>query len=436
MKQRKIYKFGLWTASAFVIANMVGTGVFTSLGFQLEQTTNFIAIAILWLLGGIIALCGALVYGELGSVMPRSGGEYHFLTELYSPFAGFLAGWVSLVVGFAAPVALASLAFSSYLGGWFPGLDPRVLAVVVLTLLTAIHAFSLRLSGKMQGALTLLKILFIVVFIILGFTLPVEHQPVKPSLEGFGWDIIFNPGFAVSIIWVYYAYSGWNASAYIADDMERPQHTLPRSLLLSTLVVTVMYLLLNAVFLLTTPAADMAGKVEIGLIAANRMFGSGIGSMMGIAIALLLLSSISSMIFVGPRVSCRMGEDHKLLGFLQIRSKRHIPVVALLVQFVLSLVMILTGSFRFITEYTGILLSLCSLLTVLGVFRHRRRFPSMERPFRTPLYPLTPILFAIPILVSVVYLCTTNWMNLAVSAGILLLGAIVYMIEKKVYDEK
>ena len=433
MKQRKNYKFGLWTASAFVIANMIGTGVFTSLGFQLEQTTNFIAIAILWLLGGVIALCGALVYGELGAVMPRSGGEYHFLTELYSPFVGFLAGWVSLAVGFAAPVALASLAFSSYLAGWLPGLDPRVVAVAVLTVLTVIHAFSLRFSGKMQGALTLLKIVFIVAFILLGFAMPVEHQGIKPSLDGFGWHIIFNPGFAVSIIWVYYAYSGWNASAYIADDMKRPQRTLPQSLLLSTLAVTLMYLLLNAVFLLTTPAADMAGKVEIGLIAANRIFGSGIGSMMGIAIALLLLSSISSMIFVGPRVSCRMGEDHRLLGFLQIRSKRRIPVVALLVQFALSLVMILTGSFRFITEYTGILLSLCSLLTVLGVFRHRRRFPSMERPFRTPLYPLTPVIFAIPILVSVVYLCVTNWMNLAVSAGILLLGAAVYLMEKLVY---
>ena len=186
MKQRKNYKFGLWTASAFVIANMIGTGVFTSLGFQLEQTTNFIAIAILWLLGGIIALCGALVYGELGAVMPRSGGEYHFLTELYSPFVGFLAGWVSLAVGFAAPVALASLAFSSYLAGWLPGIDPHVVAVAVLTVLTVIHAFSLRFSGKMQGALTLLKIVFIVAFILLGFAMPVEHQGIKPSLDGFG----------------------------------------------------------------------------------------------------------------------------------------------------------------------------------------------------------------------------------------------------------
>ena len=432
MKQ-KTYQFGLWTASAFVIANMIGTGVFTSLGFQLEQTDNFVAIAILWLIGGVIALCGALVYGELGSVMPRSGGEYHFLTELYSPFVGFLAGWISLVVGFAAPVALASLAFSSYLGGWFPGLDPRILAITVLTVLTAIHAFSLRISGRMQGALTLIKILFIVVFIVLGFTLPTAFQPVRPSLEGFGPKIIFNPGFAVSIIWVYYAYSGWNASAYIADDMASPQRTLPRSLLLSTLAVTAMYLLLNAVFLLTTPVSEMAGKVEIGLIAANRIFGTKVGSLMGIAVALLLLSSISSMIFVGPRVSCRMGEDHPLLRFLKQRSSRRIPVVALLVQYALSLVMILTGSFRFITEYTGILLSLCALLTVLGVFRHRHRFPAMERPFRTPLYPVTPVLFAIPILVSVVYLCLTNWMNLAVSAGILVLGALVYWIELRIY---
>ena len=435
MKQ-KHEQFGLWTASAFVIASMVGTGVFTSLGFQLEQTTHFVAIAILWLLGGVIALCGAFVYGELGSVMPRSGGEYHFLRELYSPFVGFLAGWVSLAVGFAAPVALASIAFASYLCGSFPGLDPRWVAVAALTLLTLLHAFSLRLSGRMQGALTLVKLLFIVGFIIAGFALPAVQPAARASAEAFNWGMIFNPGFAVSIIWVYYAYSGWNASAYIADEMAHPQRTLPQSLLLGTLAVTLMYLLLNTVFLRTTPIADMTGKVEIGLIAANHIFGDGIGALMGLAIALLLLSSISSMTFIGPRVSCRMGEDHPLLGFLRRRSKRRIPVVALLVQYVLSLVMILTGSFRFITEYTGILLSLCSLLTVLGVFRHRRRFPAMERPFRTPLYPLTPILFAIPILVSVLYLCLTNWMNLAVSAGILVLGGAVYMIEKLVYKHE
>jgi APA family basic amino acid/polyamine antiporter len=215
--------------------------------------------------------------------------------------------------------------------------------------------------------------------------------------------------------------------------MESPQRTLPRSLLISTLAVTVMYLLLNAVFLFTTPTSEMTGKVEIGLIAANHIFGPKVGSLMGIAVALLLLSSISSMIFVGPRVSCRMGEDHPLLRFLKRRSSRGIPVAALVLQYALSLVMILTGSFRFITEYTGILLSLCALLTVLGVFRHRRRYPSAERPVRTPLYPVTPVLFAIPILISVVYLCLTNWMNLAVSAGILLLGVLVYWIELRIY---
>ena len=134
------YKFGLVTASAFVIANMIGTGVFTSLGFQLLGTTNFFSLMLLWLLGGIIALCGALVYGELGAVMPRSGGEYHYLREIYHPLLGFMSGWASLIVGFAAPVALACMALSTYLHKMFPAFNPLVTAITVLTAVTLIHA--------------------------------------------------------------------------------------------------------------------------------------------------------------------------------------------------------------------------------------------------------------------------------------------------------
>lgn len=416
---------------------MIGTGVFTSLGFQLATTENFVAIMILWLIGGVIALCGALVYGELSSVMPRSGGEYHFLSSLYSPMMGFLAGWISLIVGFAAPVALASMAFSSYAGALIPWMSPTLMAVIVLTLVTLFHGFSLRLSGGLQGILTVIKIVVIVTFIILGFALPGERQPiVSESLGSFSMKDILSTGFAVSIIWVYYAYSGWNASAYIVDDIKNPQHTLPRSLLYSTLFVTILYMLLNAVFLLSTPTSELTGQVEIGLISAKHLFGTGIGNMMGAVIALLLLSSISSMVFVGPRVSFRMGEEHKLLRFLSRKSKTGVPISALLFQYALSLIMILTGSFKFLTEYTGILLSLCSLLTVIGVFIHRKRFPDMKRPFKTPLYPVTPILFCIPILFSVFYLFKSNILNLAISAGTLIVGVILYFIEKKFCHEK
>lgn len=434
---RRNTKFGLMTASAFVVANMVGTGVFTSLGFQLAATDNFVAIMGLWLLGGIIALCGALVYGELSSVLPRSGGEYHFIGSLYSPMLGFLAGWISLVVGFAAPVALSCMAFSSYAGTFLPWLSPKMLAITVLSVITLLHTFSLRLSGNLQGILTIVKIVVIILFILLGLVLPGNRQPiVSESLRTFSPGDILSTGFAVSIIWVYYAYSGWNASAYIVDDIRDPQHNLPRSLLYSTLFVTVLYMLLNAVFLISTPAEELTGQVEVGLICAKHIFGTGPGNLMGAIIALLLLSSISSMAFIGPRVSYRMGEEHRLLRFLTRKRGADIPISALIFQYVLSLVMILTGSFKFLTEYTGILLSLSSLMTVAGLFIHRKRHPGMKRPFRTPLYPLTPILFCIPILFSLFYLFRSNFLNLAISGGTLLVGIILYLIDKNIRHEK
>ena len=428
-------KYGIWTSSSFIVANMIGTGVFTSLGFQLLSVDNFFLIMLLWLIGGIIALCGSLVYGELGAVMPRSGGEYHFLGKLYSPMMGFLAGWISLVVGFSAPVALACLAFSEYVTPLIPWANPKTVAVIVLSVLTLVHLFSLFVSGWVQNALTALKVIAIIGFIIIGFLHSGDSSGViSQSVSTFRWGDLFSGGFAVCIIWVYYAYSGWNAAAYIVDDIEKPQVNLPRALFFSTLFVTVLYLLLNAMFLLSTPADSLKGEVEIGLIVANHLFGSR-GNVWGWIIAFFLLSSCSSMIFVGPRVSCRMGEDHAIFRFLSWGKRKGIPTNAIIFQYLLSLFMILTGTFKSITEYSGILLSLCSLLTVLGLFIHRKRYPDMERPFRTPLYPLTPILFGIPLVASIFFLMWQSVWNLVFSGGILLIGIIVYYIDKYAFEK-
>lgn len=441
-------KFGWLTASAFIIANMIGTGVFTSLGFQLLSTQNLIAILLLWLLGGVIAFCGAVSYGELGAAMPRSGGEYHYLSNIYHPAVGFLAGWVSLVVGFAAPIALSCIALSSYVSSIFPVINAKLLAVTVLTLITLVHAVSRVVSGRFQNVFTGVKVLVIIGFIIAGLVIPHEHQSLAPSISSFSASTVFNTGFAVSLIWVYYAYSGWNAAIYIAGDLKNPQITLPKALLLSTLTVTVMYLLLNLVFLLSTPAAELTGEVEVGLISARHIFGTTVGNMMGMVIALLLLSSISSMVYVGPRVSQVMGEDYRILSFLSRKTKKEIPLSALIFQYAVSLFLILTGSFSLITQYTGILLSMCSFATVAGVFVHRRRFPNVERPYKTWGYPVTPIVFCLLIACSVIYLIYDDylatfvrhdqkfmWMTL-MSTVTLVVGALVYLANKLLIKKK
>ena len=442
MNQANIKKTGFWTASAFVVANMIGTGVFTSLGFQLLNTTNVSSIMMLWLFGGVIALCGALTYAELGAAMPRSGGEYHYLSEIYHPSVGFLSGWISLLVGFAAPVALTCMALSSYACRLFPVINPKWLALGVLTLITLVHTRNLRFSGSFQNVFTIIKVIIIVAFIVCGIVLP--GQPQDYSAQTFSAKDVFNPGFAVGLIWVYYAYSGWNASTYMASEIENPKRNLPRSLILSTLVVTVLYLLLNYVFLYSTPMADLTGQVEIGLISARNIFGNNIGNLMGLIISILLLSSISSMVFMGPRVAQVMGEDHRIFRFLSYKDKKGVPIAAIGFQYAISFLLIITNSFEMITKYTGILLSFCSLLTVAGVFVHRRKFPDLKRSYKTLGYPITPIVFCVLIVWSIVYLVYEDyvktfvthdqpvmWMTL-MSLLTLLSGVVIYLINKKI----
>lgn len=432
----------MWAAAAFVVANMVGTGVFTSLGFQLVTTSQIFSIMMLWLLGGVIAFCGALCYAELGAAMPRSGGEYHYLSTIYHPSVGFLSGWVSLVVGFAAPVALTCMALASYMCRIYPMLHPRWIALGVLLLITLVHTRDLKLSSSFQMVFTVIKVVLIIAFIVCGLVLP--GQPQDFSAQHASLNDVFSAGFAVSLIWVYYAYSGWNASTYMASEIENPKKNIPLSLIISTAVVTVLYLLLNFVFLRSTPTADLTGQIEVGLISARNIFGDRLGNLMGLVISLLLLSSISSMVFMGPRVAQVMGEDHRILRFLSVKDKKGVPLAAIGFQFVISALLIVTDSFEMITKYTGILLSFCSLLTVIGVFVHRRKFPNAERPYKTFGYPVTPIIFSILIVWSIVYLVhedytktfvtheqSAMWMSI-MSFCTLLTGFIVYLINIRI----
>lgn len=420
---------------------MIGTGVFTSLGFQLYSTTNPVSIGLIWVIGGIIALCGAIVYSELGAAMPRSGGEYHFLSEIYHPSVGFLSGWVSLIVGFAAPVALACMALSSYVCRIFPDINPTFLGISVLTIITLIHLFSKKVGTTVQNILTVAKILIIVVFIVAGFLSPADGKEnfANASLD---FNDIFSTGFAVSLIWVYYAYSGWNAAAYISGDIKNPRKNVPLAMMASTLFVAVLYVLLNIVFLRTATVGELTGEVEVGLISAQHVFGREGGVIMGLLIAMMLTSSISSMVYVGPRVGMTMGEDHRMFRFLTWKNRLDCPSAAVALQWLLSLIMILTKSFEDVTKDTGIVLSFCSMLTVFGVFVHRHKFPNATRPYKTFGYPFTPLIFCILIVCSISYLVYEDfqhtfvdnsqdapWTTIA-SFATLMLGVVMWFVNK------
>lgn len=414
---------GLVTCVALVIANMVGTGVFTSLGFQVAEIPSRPAIMVLWILGGVLALCGAFCYAELAAALPRSGGEYHFLGRIYHPAAGLMAGVVSIVVGFAAPVALSAMAFGSYLQGVFPAISPLASSVAVVAVVTMFHLRDLRVSSVFQVIFTVLKIGLVV---FLAFTL-LSAPAAVPSPADPWPSYLPTAAFAVSLMFTLYAYSGWNAATYIIGEVRMPGHVIPWALASGTLLVMALYLGLNFAFLHAAPASLLAGEINVAQIAAGEAFGELGGRMVAAVIALGLVSAISAMIWAGPRVAMVIGEDYpQAFGRLQRRTATGIPRVAVLAQTALTLVLLLTSTFEQVLVYTQFALLACSFLTVAGTIVLRWRQPDLPRPFRVPLYPLPPVLFLAISAFAMVYTATVRPLEAACGLLTLLLGLVIY----------
>ena len=429
-------KISLLTATSVVIANMIGTGVFTSLGFQLLGIESAFAIVCLWLIGGIVAFCGALCYSELGASLPRSGGEYNFLSYIFHPLPGFLSGWVSATVGFAAPVALAGIALGKYSAGFLPGSNPNLIALVTILVITFVHLYSLKAGSRFQNIFTLSKVMLIGLFILAGFMTdtPAQTQfwPVQNlSNPKADWKMIYSGAFAISLVWVSYSYSGWNAAAYIAGDMQEPQKNIPKALLRGTLVVTTLYVLLNVVFLWSTPIQDLSGQVEVGFVAANHIFGLTGGKWMALLISFFLVSSISSMIIAGPRVSMAMGEDKPSLAWLAKKTQNGVPANAIFLQTAITVLLVLTATFEQVLTYVGFTLNLFTFATVLGAMVLRWKEPELPRPYRIPFYPLPPLLFLILNGWMLVFLLTQKPMESLLGLGTLGVGSIIYFAGKK-----
>ncbi len=293
--------YSVRVAAAVVIANMIGTGVFTSLGFQLLDIQSTTGILWLWAIGGLCALSGALCYAELGARNVGSGGEYHFLTELVHPYAGFVSGCVSATVGFAAPIALESLTFGVYLATALPAVPAKLSATLLILVMVALHTRTRRDSAQGQFALTLLKIVLIVVFVATALIVGADydHQLSGPVFSGA--DDMLSGGGAVALIYVMYAYSGWNAATYILGELEDPQRDLPRALIVGCIIVTCIYVVLNAVFLISAPIDELRGEVEVAYIVADYVVGGQGAFAVSLLLSGILISTVSAMIMAGPR---------------------------------------------------------------------------------------------------------------------------------------
>lgn len=361
-------KIKLNTAINIVIANMIGTGVFTSLGFQVMEIHSVFALLTLWLIGGIVALCGAICYSHLSVMMPQSGSEYNYLSKIFHPSIGFASGWVSSTVGFAAPVALSAVLLGKYLNKTMGGLDEKLIAISFIVLVSLIHIQSIKLSSRFQNVFTVLKLLLIVTIVFCGL-FSSNHQDISILPTGYSLTEIVSPAFAIGLFWVSYSYSGWNGSTYLAGEIEDPKQNVPRSLLIGTGIVTILYVLLNFTFLYTTSQNQLSGQPEIGYIVAVNIFGISGGKLISGIIAILLISSISSMVLAGPRVSQRMGQDHSFLKIFASTNQQNIPHAAIIFQSFISILLIITSTFEQVLIYTGFTLNLLTFLTVLGLIK-------------------------------------------------------------------
>jgi len=403
-------EIGLFTATILVVANMIGTGIFTTSGFIMQEVGHPMVLLLCWLIGGIFALCGALCYGELGAAFPEAGGEYVYLRQSFGKLVAFLSGWISLLVGFSAPIAAAAIAFATYGSGILSlpahplgslviagitvlTITPiTIAAIALIIILSLVHYHGIKIGARVQNTLTSFKISVIVLFITAGFlfgTGSLSHfsgtLPLSSMVQG---------KFAVSLIFVSFAYSGWNAACYLGSEIKDPSRKIPLALFTGTFVVLILYLLLNAVYIYALPAGRMSGVLEVGLTSASALFGANIGKYLGAAIAIGILSALSAMILTGPRVYYAMSKDgvfFELFGRVHQRYKT--PAFSIFLQAAIAIIFIVTSSFEKLLIYIGFTLALFAMLTVIGLMVLRLKSKVLLSPYKTFGYPVTPIIF-------------------------------------------
>jgi APA family basic amino acid/polyamine antiporter len=387
MEQEKLSRqLGIFPATNIVVANMIGAGIFTTSGLLMAGLNDPVLMLSLWFIGGIIALCGALSYGELGAAMPGAGGEYLFLSKLYHPVFGFLSGWVSFIVGFSAPIAASAIGFSEYFCRAIPAIpaflytegimDPvatkTLLSVTVILVFSFIHYRGIKSGALIQNVLTILKVSLIVFLLLAGFLSGKGDMANFTAGEGVthglaGWKTI-----GLSLMWIMFAYSGWNASTYLGAEIKNPAKTLPRSLILGTGIVMFLYLSINVLYIYGIKPDEMKGVISVGGLAMGNLFGRSADTLFSLLISFALFSSLSAFIIIGPRVYYSMAKDGLFFKSVsKIHPRFQVPSNSILLQCAMAVILTLSGTFEQVLTYMGFALGIFPVLTVVGVFRLR-----------------------------------------------------------------
>jgi APA family basic amino acid/polyamine antiporter len=419
-------KIGWKTAAGLVVANMIGTGVFTSLGFQVAENQNTWSIILLWVIGGIMALMGAMVYAELGTHFKKSGGDYIFLSRTINPAVGYLYAWISLTLGFPAPVAIASMAMVQY---WQPLIGETwsiTLGIISIMMMSVLHSYSTQQSGIVQNVLTAIKIIFVFSLIGIGgyYASTLEMSTFDYSLSWTGE--IWKPGFAVSLIYVFYAYTGWNSAAYIIEEIDEPRQNLPKALISATLLVMLVYVLLQLIFLKHASIEQLSGKVQVATLAFGNLFGKQGVFWVSLFIGIQLIATISGYTWVGPRITQAMAKEFSLWKPLAKTNEKGIPVRAIWFNTAISFLLMSTGSFEMVLLYVGFVLQMMGSFTIVSSLLVKK-VEGFKSPFK-PWLQLIYLLFSLWVMFFMLY---DRPKESAIGIGIILIGYIIYLFDSK-----
>ncbi len=404
---------------------MIGTGVFTSLGYQVAFLNNTITILLLWALGGLLALLGTFCYAELGNYYKESGGDYIFLSRAFHPILGYLTSWISLVVGFSAPVSLAALAMSKYLQifGWDLGSG---FAIWVIVLVAVTQSISLKSSSNFQNIFTVIKVLFVLVLIILGLTMA-SHGTSSLRWDGSWISEIQHPSFAFSLVFVSFAYTGWNSASYIVSEIKNPKKNLSKALILGTLFVSTVYILLNFVFLKHASIAVLSNQEDVASIAAQNFLGSTGAKWVCFFISAQLIATISGYLWIGSRICFATSKEHKLWSFMN-KSRNETPYIAVWVQALIAILIIASGGFAQIFIYASFVLQFISVIAIAAVFR----IPAKKRLlFKGNYFYIFPVIY----IVFGVYICVFTFIQHPIESllglSTILTGLILYFFDRE-----
>ena len=436
-RKSSVPKIGWFTASCVLVSNIIGGGIFTTTGFMARDLGDPMLVLLLWFVGALFALGGAMVYGELGANLPHAGGDYVYLREAYGPLLAFLSGWTSFTIGFGAALAASAVSFASYALRVIPLTDQngwlaRGIALTLLWTVTLVHCGGIGTGGRMQRLLTTIKILAICCF-ILGGLLYGSGQwahltaPAPESHPSLGTA-------AISLLFVMYSYLGWNVASYIAGEIADPRRSLPRIMVGGTAFVAGLYLSLNVVYLYALPITSLAQEplLPVAEKAAAALWGPGSAQFVAALLCLAIAGGVSAMVWAGPRVYWAMADDGVISPwFARLHARSGAPVRAILLQSAWTSLLILSGTFEQLIVYSGLVLALFMALTLSTVFHFHRDSAKVPHSYQAPLYPFLPATLIAGALALVIYSLFQRPVESLLGAATVLSGIPLYFILRR-----